>query len=331
MTIEIVPFEAALIPQGAALLAVRHANDRLAASGLPVGGEAVEAARAALTAAWARPMASGAAVVANGQLVGYLVGDLAIDTQRGRTAWVRQAGQALAAGQEHALLRDLYAMAATRWVDLGCCDHFVLAPTADRAVLQTWFGLSFGLEQVHALADLEAVRLTPPELGPALTLRRAGPEDAERLAGLAGIIRRHQAAAPVWGAALPEHEAEIATGYRELVSDPTATVWLALRGEEALAFQAYYTTEPGPADLLTPERCVELSVAGTVPAAQGLGLGRALTALGFAAARAAGQRYVLADWRSTNLSSARFWPRQGFVPVVYRMVRRVDGRSLWAR
>jgi hypothetical protein len=35
-------------------------------------------------------------------------------------------------------------------------------------------------------------------------------------------------------------------------------------------------------------------------------------------------------WRSTNLLTARFWPRQGFRPVAYRLVRRVDQRIAWA-
>jgi ribosomal protein S18 acetylase RimI-like enzyme len=330
MPFEIVPFHAGLLTEAAGLLARRHALDRHALPALPASGEAPEGAQAALEAAWARPLASGAAALRDGRLVGYVLGDLAIDTQRGRTAWVRQAGQALEPGQDPELVRDLYAAAAVRWVAQGCFDHYVLAPAADALLLEQWFHLSFGLEQVHAVCDLETTALTRPELGPEFTLRRAGPQDAEHLATLSGIIWKHQAAAPVWGVALPERESEMRSGYAELVTDPAVTVWLALRSEQALGFQAYYTTEPGPADLLTPEHCIELSVAGTQPEAQGLGLGRALTAAGFAAAREAGYRYCLADWRSTNLLAARFWPRQGFQPVLYRLVRRVDERAAWA-
>jgi hypothetical protein len=36
------------------------------------------------------------------------------------------------------------------------------------------------------------------------------------------------------------------------------------------------------------------------------------------------------DWRVTNLLSSRFWPRQGFRPVVYRLTRRIDARVAWA-
>ena len=40
----------------------------------------------------------------------------------------------------------------------------------------------------------------------------------------------------------------------------------------------------------------------------------------------AGYRYCITDWRSTNLQASRFWPRFGFRPVGYRLVRRIDGR-----
>jgi hypothetical protein len=35
---------------------------------------------------------------------------------------------------------------------------------------------------------------------------------------------------------------------------------------------------------------------------------------------------LLAERRSTNLLASRFWPRQGFRPIAYRLVRRVDQR-----
>ena len=330
MPFEIIPFHTGLLAEAAALLARRHAVDRLALPALPVTGESPAAASAALEAAWSRPGASGAAALHDGQLRGYVFGDRAIDTLRGRTAWVRPAGQALAPGQDPELLRDLYAVAGAGWVAQGVFDHYVQMPVADMPAIEQWFHLSFGLEQIHAVADLDAVNLEAPALPAEVVVRPATPADAPYLEALAPVIRRHQAAAPVWGAALPEDTPEVLAGYRGLPSDPTARVWLALRGDEPLGFQAYYLTEPGPSDLLTPEASWELSVGGTVPAARGLGVARALTAAGFAAARAAGCRYVLADWRSTNLLASRFWPRVGFTPVLYRLVRRVDERAAWA-
>ena len=88
--------------------------------------------------------------------------------------------------------------------------------------------------------------------------------------------------------------------------------------------------EPEPDDLYIPESCMELPAAGTLADARNRGIGLALTNAGFAFAKEAGYQYVLADWRTTNLQSSRFWPRRGFRPVVYRLFRRVDERIAWA-
>jgi hypothetical protein len=49
-----------------------------------------------------------------------------------------------------------------------------------------------------------------------------------------------------------------------------------------------------------------------------------------AQAARAGFRYCETDWRSANLLASRFWPRQGFRPVAYRLARRIDPRIAWA-
>ncbi len=129
---------------------------------------------------------------------------------------------------------------------------------------------------------------------------------------------------------LPEDLPELREGYAELVDDPEAMVWLALCGDQVVGFQAYFTTEPANDDLLTPEACIELKVAGTRDEERGKGIGRVLTQRGLVDAWAKGYTYCLADWVATNLLSSRFWPRQGFRPMVYRLMRTIDERVLWA-
>jgi ribosomal protein S18 acetylase RimI-like enzyme len=107
-------------------------------------------------------------------------------------------------------------------------------------------------------------------------------------------------------------------------------VWLALRQGQAVGCQGYFPAEPADDDMLIPEQCTRLTVAGTREWARGRGIGQALTRHGLAHARASGYRYCETDWRSTNLLSSRFWPRQGFRPVAYRLVRRIDPRIAWA-
>jgi GNAT superfamily N-acetyltransferase len=147
---------------------------------------------------------------------------------------------------------------------------------------------------------------------------------------MATLIAQHQAGAPVWIPVPPEHLPELREGYAELVDDPEATVWLALRQDQVVGFQAYFTTQPADDDLLTPEACIELKVAGTRQGERSQGIGRALTQRGLAEARAQGYDYCLADWVATNLLSSRFWPRQRFRRMIYRLMRNIDARVLWA-
>jgi ribosomal protein S18 acetylase RimI-like enzyme len=330
MKFEIVPFDAGLIPQAAVLLAERHRRDRAVLPELPPRFEDPAAARAAIEATWRRTHGDGVAALHGGQLLGYLIGDMALDPVWGRSAWVRLAGCALAAGQSAELVRDLYAVLGARWVTFGCFAHFALVPTADPALVHAWFALTFGIEQVHALLALDGLDLSTPAPPRGVEIRRAGPQDRETLADLSDVIWRHQVQAPVWGIHLPEDEAEARAGWADLGDDPTVTVWLALRQGQVVGCQGYFPAEPSDDDLLLPEQCTRLTIAGTRETARGQGIGQALTRHGLAHARDSGYRYCETDWRSTNLLSSRFWPRQGFRPVAYRLVRRIDPRIAWA-
>jgi GNAT superfamily N-acetyltransferase len=328
--VELVTFRDELLADAAALVAARGRRDRDALPELPARFEEAEAARVAVEAAWRRPGASGAAALEGGRLVGYLVGDVIVDSFRGRAAWVRLAGHAIAVDVDAELYRDLYAAAGRRWLAHGCFLHYALVPATDEAALAAWGALGFGRDQAYALrplTDADDEPGCPPE---GVTIRRAARDDREALAELSSLIARANAEAPAWVPISPEGLAELRQGYAELVDDPSWTVWLALDGDEALGFQAYVPARAAEDDLLTPEGCVELKVAGTREVARGRGIGRALTRHGLAQARADGYAYCLADWHVPNLLASRFWPRQGFRPAVYRLARRLDPRIAWA-
>lgn len=329
-SISIVPFSPEYLPQAARLLAQRHQRDRTLLPALSERFTDPAVTEQAIVGALQRKQANGFAALLDDQVVAYLIGDMVIDSTWGRASWVRAAGCAYAPAVGVEVVRELYAALGTHWVDYGIFAHFALMPVSDPVLLQAWFSLSFGIEQVHALVDLTTMDPTLPSVPPGLEMRKAGPADRHHLAAMSDVIWKTQVKAPVWGAMMPESQQEQATGWAELVDEPDVTVWLALQAGQVVGCQGYWPAEQGTENLLIPASCIHLSVAGTREAARGQGIGTLLTHYGFAYARQAGYRYCEADWRSTNLLAARFWPRQGFQPLVYRLVRRLDQRIAWA-
>lgn len=330
MSAHIVAFSTELLPQAALLLAQRHQRDRIALPALPNRFTEPAVAATAIEAALQRKHAGGFAALVDDKVVAYLIGDLEIDPVRGRSAWVRTPGCAYDPAVGVEIVRDLYAALGARWVGYGVFLHCALVPVSDAALLQAWFSLSFGIEQVHGLADLSTVELSSPILPPGLTIRQAGPADRHHLVAMSDVVWTTLVKAPVWGVMMPERRAEQAAGWGELVDATEATVWLAFQGEQVVGLQCYWPVEQSAENLLIPAHCQLLSVAGTHAAARGQGISTLLTQYAFAEARAAGYHFCETDWRSTNLLASRFWPRRGFQPVAYRLVRRIDERIVWA-
>jgi ribosomal protein S18 acetylase RimI-like enzyme len=330
VSVRIVPFTDGLLPQAGELLARRHQRDRAILPGLPARFEGPAVAHKAIKAALRRKQAGGFAALEDGRLVAYLVGDMVIDNLWGRSGWVRTPGCARAPDVSVEIIRDLYAALGARWVGYGVFFHFALVPVADPALIQAWFSLSFGIEQVHALTDLETVAHALPFVPPEIEIRKAGAEDRQHLVEMSDVIWKTQVRAPVWGVMMPETVSENVEGWGELVDKADVTVWLALAGGRVAGVQGYWPADQADDNLIIPEECAHMSVAGTREGMRGRGIGTLLTNHGLIQARAAGYRFCETDWRSTNLLASRFWPRQGFRPVAYRLVRRIDQRIAWA-
>ncbi len=331
MRLEIVPFEEEMAPAAADLLAQRHRRDRAALPILPARFENAAVAENAVRAVLARPLAHGAAAVRDGRLVGYMIGDMDLAEIWGRSGWVRLPGCAVAPDEDVDLVRDLYAALGRRWLDFGCFSHYAVVSPADPALLHAWHSLTFGIQQVYALRPLDDLDGGNVALPSGVEIRRAKPDDRALLADFSDIIWRHQVQGPVWGMTLPEDVAEMREGWAELLDEPDWTVWLAFLDGQPVGIQGYHPEAESDDDMLVGEGCAALSVAGTREAVRGLGIGQAMTRRGLAALRAEGYRVCLADWRSTNLLSSRFFPRQGFAPAAYRLNRLIDSHIAWAR
>ena len=137
--------------------------------------------------------------------------------------------------------------------------------------------------------------------------------------------------APVWNPMLPERVSVFEKGWAGMEDDPEeGVIWLAFIEDRFVGVQGFWSADETDDNLHIPPRCAELGMAGTREGERGKGIGTLLTQHVFYHARSAGYHYCETDWRSTNLLSSRFWPHQGFNPVVYRLVRRIDQRIAWA-
>lgn len=258
------------------------------------------------------------------KLVGYLAGKIKADALRGKHAWVPYEAMAVGEGQSPELIRALYARTSSAWLEQGCFTHYAIVPLGSPSCFSAFQRLGFSIQQVHGVMDLEEYRPFAQESDAEVRIADRG--DREKLGRLSGIIRSYQNAAPTFEPVLPEVMTDIKAGYESTVEDGEMTILLAEQDGEELGFQIYEAAAPG---LMSPDGSAELSVAGTYPCRMGMGIGKRLMNEGCALMRARGARHMIADWRITNLASSAFWPKCGFHPVSYRMVRYIDRN--WSR
>ncbi|MEO1438850.1 MAG: GNAT family N-acetyltransferase [Chloroflexota bacterium] len=324
-TTAIITFTVDHMHHAAQMLTARHQRDR----GQQPLSPAQFDAEAALQTALEKPRSQGIAAFNGENILGYLL-DYRLHTPTfGRTAWLGLSGYALAEDASIELYRDMYAVLAEKWVCDGYFDHFVMVPAARHDLLDLWFSLGFGMQQGYALLDLRTWKNTAP-VPVDVTVRLATPDDADAVRAMADTIAQYQMQSPVFAPVPPEVIREdIRPGMVDLIEDPAWTLWLAEKDSQIVGYQGYAVNEYDPTSPMIPENCIELSISGTVATARGSGVGRALTAHGLRHAQIAGYDYCLTDWRTTNLSSSRFWPRFGFAPVAYRLTRHIDPRIMW--
>ena len=316
----IVPFADEHLDGGALLLAERHRAHRLAEPGLDPRYEAPGAAREELGALLRVDGASGVAGLIDGDVAGFVVGTPR-DASWGPNMWVEPAGHAVTDAE---LVRDLYATAAERWVADGLALHYAMVPASDRALVDAWFRLGFGHQQVYA------IRETPPatertEAPPGLVVRLARLDDLDALARLDVALPAHQALSPVFSRrALPTVE-DARAEYEADFDDPRFATFVVEREGEVIgsAIACAIELSSDHKSLALPPGAGFLGFASVMPEARGRGAGRVLGEAVLEWARETEREWVVTDWRMTNLLSSRAWPRLGFRPTFYRLHRAI--------
>jgi ribosomal protein S18 acetylase RimI-like enzyme len=313
--VQVRPFEAADVPAAAALLAERHRRHRQAVPPLSARYEDVEEAAAEVSAAL--PDASGSIAFRAGQPVGYLLGAPKASDAFGPNVWIEAAGHA---ATEAEVIRDLYAVAAARWVDEGRPAHYVLVPASDVDLLRAWYRLSFGQQHAHGIRDVPDWTIAPQR---PVAVRRAERDDIPALARIERELPRHQGRSPVFSAANPPSLADAEAEWEKDIDSPEYTTFVATLDGTVVGSAIGCALEKsnshrGPA---RPDHAGFLGFAAVLPSFRGGGAGRALGEAVLAWAAATGYGCVVTDWRVTNLLSSRAWPALGFGESFLRLHR----------
>ncbi|MFB6392244.1 GNAT family N-acetyltransferase [Polymorphospora lycopeni] len=317
MSLEVRPLEAADLAGCGVLLADRHRRHRLAQPLLSPRFEDADAAVAELTAVHETEDASGAVAFRAGVPVGFLLGAPKTSPLWGPNVWVEAAGQAVTDAE---VMRDLYAVAATRWVDEGRTAHYVIVPSHDEDLVRAWFRLGFGQQHAHAIRPAE--RLAPAG---GVSARRATRADIPDLARLDLELPLHHGLAPTFSAGRVGTVEESLADWEDDIGNPEYATFVAERDGKVIGSAIGCALEKSSShlSLALPDNAGFLAYAAVYPHARGAGAGRALAEAVIDWSVDSGFDSVVTDWRVTNLLSSRTWPRLGFAETFLRLHRTV--------
>ncbi len=264
---------------------------------------------------WQADGASGAvAIDDNGRMTGFLLGAAEPGSSWGPNAWIESAGHA---AEDPEVVRDLYGFAAAQWVADGRIAHYVLVPAHDRELIDAWFRLGFGQQQVHAV--LAAQPMAPATV----TIRPARHTDLDTLIRLDLSLPDHQARSPVFSAYRSPSYDDIRAEWERIL--PDHAIFVAERDGQVIGCAVgcaltHCGMDRGPA---RPDNAAFIGFAAVFPHARRTGAARALANAIIGWATEAGYHSIVTDWRATNLLSSRTWPRLGFTPTFLRLHRHV--------
>jgi ribosomal protein S18 acetylase RimI-like enzyme len=313
------PFTDSDLDAAGELLAERHRRHRAAQPLLEARFEDPAVARAAVEALWRTEGASGAVAARDGAVTAFVLGIPGPVESTGSHVWVKTAGHAARDPED---LRDAYAAAAAGWVDAGWTRQAVLVPASDEALVDAWFRLSFGHQQVYGALTPEDRHVAVPD---GFTIRPPELADIDQLVHVDVALPEHQAATPVFSGVPPWSPEDSRAEWEETINGDDEHVLVGFHGERpvSLVSMADWSHSRHAEGLLEVDGAAYLAFAVTLPEARGSGIGKALTEASLAWAAREGYPAVMSDWRVTNLLASRFWPRRGFRPVFFRLYRSI--------
>ena len=329
-------FTAADVDAAAALLARRHAADRIRLPELGQRLESVEACADEIRRLAANPRADGVvAESADGSVAAFLFGEKMMLPPGAYPSMfiyphsisMPVEGHAVAEGADViAFYRAMYAVLAARWVKQGFFVHQVNITPADADVQEAWVALGFGR------TTTAAVRHTGPVEGAAparVEIHQASVEDLGVVNALSDTLFGFHSESPIFWPFLEAPKDAAREHTRELLSGAENAYFVAYDGGVPAGMQTLIRPGFIP-PVLDLDGNVYLYEGVVEPDARSGGVGTALLAHSMEWARSQEYRQCTLHFASGNPSGAPFWLGHGFVPIEHAMVRHVDERVAWA-
>jgi len=257
-----------------------------------------------------------AAAFSNGRMVGFMVGWMLGDYRGSPAAFSPEWANAVEIQDSRRIYEQLYTHLAAEWKIRGILTHLVSLMPDDKKGLETFHWLGFGMEAVDGLRDLQQL----PTLPITVNIRRAQPADAATILELDLALHRHIAASPTH---MPHKDWHNSDEYEELLADPLRAFWLAIQGDDTLAYLEIGPANEDACTIIYDEGTASILAAFTMESFRGSGFATTLLNRALEWAQAQGYVRCAVDFEPMNPLAAHFWGRY-FKPVSYTLKRQLS-------
>ncbi len=245
----------------------------------------------------------GVAALEGERLVGFILA-WRVPAFRGRpTVFSPEWANGVDPSDSRRIYEALYTRMAALWVEEGYRAHVICLLPHDRAALESWHWLGFGLMAADGVRSLAPIAATGQ---PDWAIGRAGPEDLNAVLRLSDALNAHMSAAPVF---LPPPDPGRHTLIEQQLGDARYAHWLARRDGEAVGWLRIGPASDDACTIIRDPGTASITGAYVLPAVRGQGAMTALLDRALAWARAEGYTRCAVDFEPMNPPARRFWLR----------------------
>ena len=313
MSFQIVPLQPEYLQDAAALVATRYQALRQRTPLLPAQYEKVNVLLPMLQELADVP---GVATLRSGRLVGFLAGFVISQFLGKRAVYSPEWANGAEMDDVRRIYEEMYAHLSGQWAADGCATHLVTLLAHDRASLEAWQWLGFGLAGVDGLRTLQPVDAA----GAQVAVRLAKAEDAAEVTALTQALERHMAAPPTFW----PHELEDCA---EWVQASNGAIWLAQEGGQTVGCMAVGPANPDACAIIQDKGTASIVLAITHEAARSHGIATRLLNQSLVWAAAQGYERCAVDFEAMNRLAVRFWMRW-FEPICYSLQRTIPDQTV---